>query len=269
MYDGSLRMSPPEPSPSPGQTSGVPAEAAAAPERPRHGGGRGRRAVHFLIGLLAVYGVAAYIVAPWIWHRVEERHPALEGIPTITHTGSGIPGDALNIAVIGTEEQLHRAMLAAGWYPADPITLESSLRIAADTVLRRPFDEAPVSNLYLFGRKEDFAFEQPIGDDPRKRNHVRFWKSQKVDSLNRPLWAGAATQDVRVGLSHTTGQITHHTGPDIDAERDHLVKDLEQTGRVESLKWIDNFQPDHQGTNGGGDPWTTDGRLAVVTLRPS
>ena len=33
---------------------------------------------------------------------------------------------------------------------------------------------------------------------------------------------GGATFDERVGLSHTTGQITHHIAPDVDTERDHL-----------------------------------------------
>ena len=42
-------------------------------------------------------------------------------------------------------------MLAAGWLPADPITLRSSLRIAAGTVLRRSYDTAPMSNLFVSG----------------------------------------------------------------------------------------------------------------------
>src|SRR6185369_11715834 len=104
-------------------------------------------------------------------------------------------------------------MLAAGWHAADPLGLRSDLEIAADTVLARPYEDAPVSNLYLFGRKEDLAFEQPAGDDPRRRHHVRFWKSSKVDDQGRPAWVGSATYDQRVGLSHTTGQITHHIAP--------------------------------------------------------
>ena len=34
------------------------------------------------------------------------------------------------------------------------------------------------------------------------------------------------TFDRRVGLSHDTGQVTHHIAPDIDAERDGLMRDL-------------------------------------------
>lgn len=216
--------------------------------------------------LLLLYVVVAYLVAPSAWRHVERRHPALDLAPTITHTKVGIPGDPVNIAFVGSEEQLTKAMLAAGWNPADRLTLKSSLRIAGDSVLHRPYNDAPVSNLYLWGRKEDLAFEQPIGNDPRRRHHVRFWKSDKLDDQGRPLWMGAATLDTKVGLSHTTGEITHHISPDVDAERDKLLADLQTAGRIASVDWIDNFQPQHEGRNGGGDPYHTDGRLAVGTL---
>src|SRR5208282_5387170 len=105
-----------------------------------------------------------------------------------------------NSALIGTEEEVDAAMLSAGWLPADPITLKSSLRIAAGTVLRRSYDDAPVSNLFLFGHKQDLAFEQSVGTDPRRRHHVRFWRAEQVDELSRPLWFGAATFDTKVGF---------------------------------------------------------------------
>jgi hypothetical protein len=41
---------------------------------------------------------------------------------------------------------------------------------------------------------------------------------------------GAATYDVRVGFSHTTGQITHHIAPDVDAERDQVMRGLQRAG---------------------------------------
>jgi hypothetical protein len=80
---------------------------------------------------------------------------------------------------------------------------------------------------------------------------------------------GAVTFDRSVGLSHTTGQITHHIAPEIDVERDGIVADLQRVGRVESLDWKDHFQPEPAGRNGGGDPWRTDQRLAVLSLRGS
>ena len=37
-------------------------------------------------------------------------------------------------------------MHAAGWYPADPITFATSVRIVVDSVVRKPDDEAPVEH---------------------------------------------------------------------------------------------------------------------------
>jgi hypothetical protein len=141
--------------------------------------------------------------------------------------------------------------------------LTSDVKIAADTVLSRPDDEAPVSSLYLFGRKEDLAFEQPVGDNPRQRHHVRFWNTGKTDADGRLIWIGSASYDRRVGLSHTTGQVTHHIAPDIDAERNHLLECLERTGDLAEHYVVDGFHKKLEGRNGGGDRWHTDGKLYV------
>lgn len=197
---------------------------------------------------------------------MEHRHPALQGLPTYAVTRDGIPGDAINIALVGSEAAVQRALLACGWLPADPITFESSLRIAADSLARRPYDTAPVSNLYFWNRRPDLVFEQMIGGDPRRRHHVRFWRSPDVDEQGRPLWVGAATLDTRAGISHRTGQITHHIDPAIDQERDLLLSQLSHIHSAANIAWINAFQAARSGRNGGGDPYYTDGRLAVITL---
>jgi len=229
---------------------------------------RSRRRVLLELALaLAVWAALAYLVVPHLWTRHFEHGRPLPDVERITRTSDGHPGDPINIASVGTEAELVRAMSAAGWHPADPVTLSSSLRIAADSVLRRPDDTAPVSPLYLFGRKEDLAFEQPVPGGPRHRHHVRFWRGT-VDRGGRPAWFGAATYDQRVGLSYTTGQVTHHIAPDVDAERARIVADLEAARWAARVDWIDGFHAQREGRNGGGDLWRTDGRLAVVHLAP-
>ena len=223
--------------------------------------------LRFVVALALAYFVVAYLLAPRLWKRHERKHPNLRAGPTLTQTASGIPGDPLNIALVGSEEDVIRSFAAAGWYPADPLTFRSSVRIGVDTVFRRPDDEAPVSSLYLFGRKEDLAFEKPVGHSPKERHHVRFWRTEKLDE-GRVVWIGSAAYDIGVELSRTTGQITHHIAPDVDAERDLIVADLTGAERVSDLRWVDGFHKELQGRNGGGDLWRTDGRLAVVVLKP-
>jgi hypothetical protein len=98
--------------------------------------------------------------------------------------------------------------------------------------------------------------------------HVRFWRWDELYK-GRPGSFGAATFDAGVGLSHTTGQVTHHIAPDVDAERDRLASELQQACVVQSTEWKDGFHAELEGRNGGGDPWHTDGRLAIVSLRGS
>jgi LssY C-terminus len=221
-----------------------------------------------LLGALAVYGVVAYIGIPQIQQWKVRRHPDLESGEHLTKTGTGIPGDPLNIALVGSEADLVQAMLAAGWKPATPLGIASSIRIAVDTVIDRPDPDAPVSSLYLYGRKEDLAFEKPVGHSPRERHHVRFWKSPETKH-ERPLWMGSATHDIGVELSHTTGQVTHHIAPQVDDERDLLLAELAAAQLVLEVRWVAGYQTVLRGRNGGGDPWHTDGRLPVITLAPS
>jgi hypothetical protein len=241
-------------------------EEISPPPPPADRSSRLRRFALLAGGALVIYLVAAYVVAPLAWRTAIKRHPDLSAGPRITETANGIPGDPLNLAAVGSESELVRAMTTAGWYPADPITLGTSLRIGVDSVFRRPDDEAPVSNLFLFGRKQDLAFEEPVGDSPRQRHHVRFWKWEREHN-GRHVWFGSATFDARVGLSRTTGQITHHIGPNIDEDRDRLLQELQQAGWAQEVYYEVGFHKKFSGKNGGGDPWHTDGRLGVVILQ--
>ena len=218
---------------------------------------------------LALYLLGAYAILPLVWTEVEHgRHPALEGLPTLTYNADGIPGDPLNVGLVGHEAELIAAMLAAQWHPADPITLRSSLKIAESVVLHRPDPDAPVSALYAFGRKQDLAFEQDVGGSADQRHHVRWWRVEPVDADDRPLWIGDASFDRDAGISHRTGQVTHHIAPDIDAERDQLMADLAAAGQLAAQYEWPGIGATQDGRNAGGDRYYPDGMMAVGILEP-
>jgi hypothetical protein len=218
-----------------------------------------------IAGFAAVYLMLAYFLLPALW-RHHEHEPGLAAMPMVTRTGTGIPGDALNVGLVGDQKDVLHAMDAAGWFAADPITLRSSLDIIGSVVLDRPYHDAPVSHLYYDGKKEDLAFEKPDGRSADRRHHVRLWLVLEKGVNGRPVWLGAATFDRGVGLSHDTGQITHHIGPDIDAERTLLMKDLRDAGMVQTFFQISGIGPTLLGRNGGGDPYYTDGEIDFASL---
>jgi LssY C-terminus len=215
--------------------------------------------------IVGAYVAAAYVSAPYFWRHYEHQ-AGLADLAATTVTAQGIPGDAINIGLEGDEDDVLCAMRDAGWTPADPVTFISALRIAGSVLLDRPYPKAPISPLFYEGRRQDLAFEKASGRSATHRHHVRFWKALAAGEDGHPVWLGAATFDDSVGVSHYTGQITHHVAPDIDAERDSLSADLLAAKKVEATYSVSGVGPTLFGRNGGGDPYFTDGEIAFSKL---
>jgi hypothetical protein len=224
-----------------------------------------RRLLRALGWSVAAWVLLAYVVLPALWRHYEHA-PVLATLPPCTTTAAGIPGDPVNVALVGSEEEVLAGFAAAGWRCPAPIDVHTSLAIAESVLLDRPDPAAPVSNLYLFGHRQDLAFEQEVGRSARQRHHVRFWRApERVDG--RPLWLGAASFDRGVGVSHRTGQITHHIGADVDAERDHVIGALMRAGQLGTVFQVTGVGPTLNGRNGGGDWYYTDGEIGVGVLK--
>lgn len=230
--------------------------------RPAQKRRRTRSALLALALLAAFYLAVAYAFLPVLWSRWDAGEPAASTY-MLTVTPQGIPGDPINVGLVGGKEQVLRAFSAAKWDPADAITLRSSIEIGASVLLDRPYPDAPVSTLLFDGRHQDLAFEKPVGDSADRRHHVRLWLSP---AAGEDMWLGSASFDRGVGISHDTGQITHHIGPDVDAERDAVMLDLARAGMLARQYQIPGRGPTNAGRNGGGDPYFTDGMVTVGVL---
>jgi hypothetical protein len=215
--------------------------------------------------VVAAYTALAYLLLPLFWTHYEHQK-GLANLPMVTRTAQDIPGDPMNVGLVGNLSDVVCAMHAAGWYPADPITLRSSIEIVGSVLLDRPYKDAPVSNLYYLGRREDLAFEKPIGQNADRRNHVRYWKVLDQGEEKRPVWLGAATEDRGVGVSRYTAAVTHHISADLDAERALLTADLENAEMVDAKYQVTGIGPTLAGHNGGGDLYYTDGEIWVLRL---
>lgn len=226
---------------------------------------RGRRALVLLTALVALYVLMSYVVLPFAWFHYEHQK-RLANLPMVTRTAQGIPGDPLNAGLVGSRADIAFAMHAIGWSPADPVTLRSSIDIIGSVILDRSYKDAPVSPLFLDGRREELAYEKQDGRSADQRQHVRFWQVLEKGTEGRPVWLGSATFDTGVGLSHYTGQVTHDISADIDAERDRLADDLIKAGMVVTTYQVSGVGPTLFGRNGEGDRYYTDGEIHVMVL---
>ncbi|MEO8908156.1 MAG: LssY C-terminal domain-containing protein [Microbacteriaceae bacterium] len=213
--------------------------------------------------------VLAYLVLPRL-HRILTRLYVPNYFIGRARTSDGLLGDPINLALIGSEEQLNLAMQEAGWTRADNVTFASSRRIITSTITRRSYDEAPVSPLMLFEKQQDVAYQQEVLGNPAKRHHVRFWRCPEgwlLPGGHQVDWLAAGTFDRSVGFSLFTLQITHKIDANTDIERDHIVHSLTSSDEAIDVRVIRDFSTGYHSRNGGGDTIVTDGDLPVIDLR--
>lgn len=220
-----------------------------------------------LVGVL-FWGLLAYLVLPRV-HRILTTIYVPDYFIGRTRTADGLLGDPVNLAMLGEAEHVHAAMRAGGWSLADELSFRTGWRIVISSLTRRTYPAAPVSPLFLFQRRQDFAYQQEVAGSPSKRHHVRFWRCPDGWLLPggiRVDWLAAGTYDRSVGLSLFTFQITHKIAEDIDTERDHIVDSLRQADPGVRLRVIKGFAAGYHARNGGGDRIRTDGHLPIVDL---
>jgi hypothetical protein len=235
------------------------------------------------VAILVTYALGAYVFAPAIIRVYRIIHPA-DHLPLYCVTPDGFASDPLNIGIIGTRRELIGAMETAGWHVADPHNIKNVLREILATVFGHSYSTAPVSSLYLFGRKQDIAFEIPIGDNPSARHHVRFWATTYEnkerlsiknihwqhrrahvygDSL---LWVGASSLDVGLTFIRHNLQISHMIHPDTNKERELIVEQLQAVKlvkKIQSLKLGDPYRLINRVWRGH---LHTDGKMTIVNL---
>lgn len=218
--------------------------------------------------LLPFWLILAYVTLPRL-HKILSGIYVPDYFIGRSRTTDGLLGDPINLAVCGSQEQLETVMAEAGWTKADEISLRSSWRIVLSTITGRSYDEAPVSTLNLFGRQQDFAYQQEVENSPAKRHHVRFWRCPEgwlLPGGYKADWLAAGTFDRSVGFSLFTFQITHKIEENIDIERDHIVASMRKANPEVKVRVIEDFSTGYHSRNGGGDAIITDGDLPIVNI---
>jgi LssY C-terminus len=216
-----------------------------------------------IIRLMSILGSVLLLLAVLIaLLRLYPYTPHFPAYPRITHTQSGAEGDPLNLVFVGSQEQITRSLHQAGWLIPDPITPQTSEKIAIASLAHRSYPTAPVSNLYVFGRVQDLAFEKPT-NDVANRGHIRLWKTGTLIG-GQLVWIGQASYDSGIELSGTSHLPTHHIAPTVDLERNAVGADLEKTGLVKEEADAAFTPPIVYARNGGGDYYESDGDVLVI-----
>jgi hypothetical protein len=238
------------------------------------------RRLPWILALGLTYGVAAYVILPRAV-RMGLKVLQRKSVPQFTITGDGLPGDPVNLVLMGTLQQLRDAFAAAGWSEADPLGLASSWGMIRAFVFNSPYPTAPFSTLYLFGRGQDIGFQKAIDDSPRKRHHIRFWSlslehaegtvgtasfwmnTDRPPDQARVLWIGAGTRDTGFSLTQLTFQVTHATDSDTNAERDYIVAEL---SKYQVIGEIRIYRSGQQLSTERVNHYITDGEVTVADL---
>lgn len=193
---------------------------------------------------------------------------ALRALPCCTtrSDGSG-QGDPVNLVLIGEKRIVASALIRTGWDQTETLTTASAWRTIKG-FFGGEYKNAPMSPLYLFGRRQDAGF-QKARSTIHQRNHLRLWLSP-VRYRGQDVWVGTITRDI--GVYFTTrvwNLMTHAIDPTVDEARNYLHEDLALGGSVARWGAVRGVGPATQEAphhNLMDAPWWTDGHRMVIAI---
>lgn len=169
--------------------------------------------------------------------------------------------DIINVAFIGTRDELEQAFRSAGWSLAEAWTGRSISRSYEAYNAQSGYHSAPVSKILYRDREPDLVFEKMF-NTLAKRHHIRLWKASM---MGQEVWLAAATHDIGVGFKSMSLSFDHKINPRIDSERSKVINDLYYAGCIAPAGFVDRPALAQAAAPAG---ITTDGRLGVITLKP-
>jgi hypothetical protein len=197
----------------------------------------------------------------------EELEKGLQKLPRRVNDEFKNPGDMVNFVLIGSEKQVQDALAAADWHVADTSTPGAVAKAIMMATQKQDYLAMPMSQLYLFGRIQDFGYEMA---EPyamvASRHHFRIWKSAATYN-GQPMWAGAGTHDIGFEKDQRNGKVTHKIDPAVDGERDNIGESLQQAGQVKMMTYFTPSDPVQESRNATGGGFHSDGRVLVIFLQ--
>ena len=177
-------------------------------------------------------------------------------------------GDPLNFVLVGNGETVVAALAASGWGFTEAITVDSIRRMVGAAIQENAFLSAPISSLYVFGRKQDLALQRGR-TTISQRNHMRLWLAP-FRWEGEPVWVGQVSRDIGVKLTTKSPSLTTHIiDPVVDEAREYLFHSLlhhdavKQFAFVQGVGKADEANPHYNLTD---DRYITDGMRMVLWI---
>jgi hypothetical protein len=176
-------------------------------------------------------------------------------------------GDMVNFVIVGPLAKVQDALTAADWHVADRDVKESVLKAALETYQKKAYLAMPMSDLYLFGRIQDYGYEQAEAYAVvASRHHFRIWKAP-FQWNGQDVWAGAGTHDIGFEKDQRNGSVTHKIDPAVDGERDNIGATLQSAGKVKAMNYYLPPDPVMGAKNATGGGYHSNGQILVIQLQ--
>lgn len=200
---------------------------------------------------------------PLVESVVSDPAKAVPAWPALNAGRLGRVGNPLNVAFVGTPRAVREALEGAGWTEV-PRPIRDSLWAALRELLAGKALAAtpPMNDYRLDGRLQDHNWAIATSF-LQTRHHFRMWRTGQRDAEGRDLWWAAGDYDLRIRWH----DLSHVRDPDLDAERDYIVKTLEPSPRFVKASYVAHPGVPKEGANDKGYAFHTDGRVALIELR--
>jgi hypothetical protein len=191
----------------------------------------------------------------------------IDGLPRRVNDQFNNSGDMVNFVLVGSLQQVQAALDAANWHVADTDNTESALKAVLETYEKKDYLTMPMSPLRLFGRVQDYGYEQAeVYAVVASRHHFRIWKAP-FTWKGETVWAGAGTHDIGFEKDQRNGKVTHKIDPAVDGERENIAGSLQKSGKVQTLYYYLPPNPVQDARNATGGGYHSDGRIIVIMLK--
>ncbi len=201
----------------------------------------------------------------------DELRQRIEALPCCSTSADGDrDGDPLNMVIVGDSADVLNSLSRAGWSFTHRITARSVVRLVGAALNNNAYPVAPVSDLYAFGRKQDFALQR-ARTSIAQRNHMRLWLAPFTHH-GQQVWVGQISRDIGIKLTPKAPSLTTHViDPEVDQAREYLLQTLLAGGFVRAFGFASGSQyatRDAPALNLVNDPYFSDGTRLVVLLSP-